>query len=161
MADFIENITTKSAVRKFTNPIESPAEFNNVTGWIHPGDPWRTGVPIGECVKLNYSGTIVWKSGEGKSTGSVIVNSSGISARARHTAVIPQIIGNVILQAMFEGTGTHDEATDKYSAAFKCQHSTGEKYTITFTREQMRVNYRNDEILTMLEAWTDGIPALA
>jgi hypothetical protein len=56
----------------------------------------------------------------------------------------------------------HDIAGDTYSATLKCHDPNGELYFVTFSRQQVSISsYEDDAIRTVIETWSDGVPALA
>jgi hypothetical protein len=60
------------------------------------------------------------------------------------------------------GTAVHVTDDDTFSAVIKCHDANGELYTVTIGRETVSVSsYSADAILTAVETWADGVPALA
>lgn len=52
--------------------------------------------------------------------------------------------------------------SDTFTATLRCHDPNGEVYTVTVGREAVPgSSYSDDAILTAVEAWADGVPALA
>jgi hypothetical protein len=60
------------------------------------------------------------------------------------------------------GDAVHVADDDSFSASLRCHDANGETYTVTFSRDQVRVSsYSDDAILAAIETWADTTPELA
>ena len=75
---------------------------------------------------------------------------------------LTEVLGNSDIETVIGGAPTHKPLGDKHSKTLKSCHTDGDIYSVTFTRDRVRVRaYSNDAILSTLETWADGIAALA
>ncbi len=162
MADFIQNAAVKTAVRKFTSPLESMTVFQNLITDIIANNPWgcvdyvSNGVTIDGCLKgtERYTGKVVYENAVAKTVGqiSIVANSPTGFATDKST-----IIGTAALGTAMGGTPSTDSSGDGFSVQIKCNHTNGEKYTVTVTRDQMRISsYESDAIKDAIETWADA-----
>lgn len=166
MADFIQKTVTKSAVRKFTSPIANISTFQSLVTDIITNNPWGCfdyvsgGETIPGVVKGSeyIAGKIVYEDAEAKELGSVSVKCPSMAAF--NTTVI-SILADATIRSVMGGSPTHDSSEDTFSAVIKCNHSNGEKYTVTLKRDSITVSsYDSDSIVTAIETWADGIALL-
>ena len=167
MADFINTITSKSAVRELRYPIASLAVFDGIISAILTTNPWncipyqfqgesQPGVVIS---KQHYIGKVQYQDGMGKVIGSITVNGP---TQTGFTSTLNAIEGNVGFEGMIGGSAVRDETTDKYSCTLRCNAASGDLYYVTFARDRVRVtSYEDDSVLADLEVWADGISALS
>jgi hypothetical protein len=72
------------------------------------------------------------------------------------------ILGNSALAAALGGTAVRDSARETFSCQLRCHDANGEDYSVTFTRNRVRISsYEDDAILARIEAWADTVAALA
>ena len=70
---------------------------------------------------------------------------------------ISNILGTAALNTAMGGTPSHDSSEDGFSVQIKCNHTNGEKYTVTVKRDSITVScYEADAIVTAIETWTDA-----
>jgi len=162
MADFIQNAAVKSALRKLTAPIDTMATFQSLITDIVTNNPWGCvdyvsgGVTIDGCLKgtERYTGKVVYENALAKTVGqiSITANTSGGFATDVST-----ILSTAALGTAMGGTPSHDSSEDGFSVALKCNHSNGEKYTVTIKRDSISVSsYEADAIVTAIETWADA-----
>lgn len=162
MADFVQNAAVKSAVRKLTVPIETMTIFQNLITDIVTNNPWGCvdyqsgGVTVDGCMKgtERYSGKIVYENGLAKTVGSISIVANTADGFATDKSTI---IGTPALSTAMGGTPSTDSSEDRYSVQIKCNHSNGEKYTVTMKRDSISISsYETDAIMTAIETWADG-----
>jgi hypothetical protein len=167
MADFINTITSKSAVRELRNPIASLAAFDNIISAVVTTNPWNC-VPYqfrGESqpgvgiTREHYIGRVLYQDDMGKVIGTITVRAP---TQAGLISSVNAIEGNAGLEGMIGGSAVRDAATDKYSCTLRCHAESGDLYYVTFARDRVRVtSYKNDSVIDVLESWADGISALS
>ena len=167
MADFMHNSAIKSAIRRFANPFPDVDAFdaiiesvilNNPFGCVSYMNAGRNHPPI-EKIKETYTAKFVYLDGNGKQRGTTSESydtlegyKAGISAVQSHAANITAHGGAV----------ARNEAADTFAVSLKCHDPNGEMYYVNFSRGQVTVtSYTDDAILTVIETWTDGVPAMA
>jgi len=73
-----------------------------------------------------------------------------------------EILADAEMTAAMGGDPVNDQERESYSVALRCHDPSGETYSVTFTRDQIRVSsYSDDAIVAVIEAWADTVPALA
>ncbi|MDD4255929.1 MAG: hypothetical protein PHP59_11210, partial [Methanofollis sp.] len=78
------------------------------------------------------------------------------------TAAKTEILGNAALETAIGGTAVEDPDNESYACRLRCHAANGEVYAVAFTRTSVRVSsYEDDGILATIEAWADGVAALA
>ena len=167
MADFIQNSTVKSAVRKLTNPITDVAAFNTIVQSVITGNPFACTAyetagtshqPV-EKSKETYAAKIVYQDADAKKRGTA---SHSFDTVAGYTAGIPALTGVGSLNTAHNGTPVHNAAGDTFSATLKCHDANGEIYMVTFGRQSVSLtSYSDDAIRTKVETWADTVAALA
>jgi hypothetical protein len=167
MADFVQATVIKSATRALRDPHASLVSLKTTTDNVVLGNPWncisytRAGVtknPV-EINKETFSGTCVYQDTYGKVIGKITISAPTISG---FNATISQILANTALETAIGGIVAHNALQDKASIVLGCCWADGDVFSVTFTRDAVRISsYSNDDILTDLETWADGISALA
>jgi hypothetical protein len=167
MADYIQKPSIKSAVRTLANPIADVAAFDTLVQTVILNNPFGCvsymsgGVnhPPVEKTKEVYTAKIVYQDSEAKRVGS---GSESYNSIAGFNAGITAVLANTANSTAHGGTPVHDTAADTFSAALKCHDPNGELYFVTFSRQQVSISsYEDDAIRTVIETWSDGVPALA
>ena len=70
---------------------------------------------------------------------------------------ISTILGTAALNTAMGGTPSHDSSEDWFNVQIKCNHTNGEKYTVTVKRDSITVSsYEADAIVTAIETWADA-----
>ena len=167
MADFVQKTTVKSSTRKLTSPIPDLTTFVILKQTIIDTNPWgcvdyvSNGATIDGCLagSEKYTGRIVYENGQAKTVGQI-----GISAQsaAAFNTDVNTILGIAALGTAMGGIPSHDSSEDSFSSQIKCNHSNGEKYTVTLKRDSITISsYETDAIVTAIETWADGLPILA
>ena len=167
MADFVQNSQTKTAVRELASPITDVAAFNTIVQTVITTNPFGCvsymsgGVnhPPVEKTKEAYTAKIVYQDTLAKRIGSC---SESYNTIAGFNAGITAVLANTANNTAHAGSPVHDIAGDTYSATLKCHDPNGELYFVTFSRQQVSISsYEDDAIRTVIETWSDGVPALA
>ena len=167
MADFVETSNTKTAVRELIVPIADVNTFNTIVQGVITGNPFECtaytygDVPQDPVMKGSerYTAHVIYQDGEAKVIGLVTARSNTV---AGFNASVTEVLGNAALTTAMAGTPARDEEGETYSCSLKCHDPNGEVYTVTLSRDQVRVSsYSDDAILTKVETWADGVPALA
>jgi hypothetical protein len=167
MAKFVLVSVTKTAVGKLSAPIADAAAFSGIVENVLADNPWGCtswegageSHPAVEKVSEAYTARIVYENGVGRAVGTA-------SARAPtlvgFTAAKTEVLGNAALASALGGTAVADPDREAYSCRLRCHDPAGEVYSVAFTRTSVRVSgYEDDAVLAVIEAWTDGVPALA
>ena len=167
MADYVQRTNIQSAVRKLAEPITDVAAFNMIVQTVITSNPFgcvsymSSGTnhqPV-EKSRETYTGKFVYQDGDAKSIGS---NSESYNSIAGYAAGIAAVLANTANNTAHGGSPVHDVAADTYSATLKCHDPNGELYFVTFSRDQVSISsYEDDAIRTVIETWSDGVPALA
>ena len=167
MADYVQRTNIKSAVRALANPIADVAAFNTIVQSVITTNPFgcvsymNGGInhPPVEKTREAYTAKFVYQDTLAKRIGS---NSESYNSIAGFNAGIPAVLANTANNTAHGGSPVHDVAADTYSATLKCHDPNGELYFVTFSRQQVAISsYEDDAIRTVIETWSDGVPALA
>jgi hypothetical protein len=166
MADFVQTSISKNALRILRNPFPNISAFDTVVSGVVSGNPWgcipytRSGttMPPVEITREVYSGKVMYQNNVGKVIGTITVNAP---TQSGFTAAIAEVLGSTDLETIVGGIPAHDPTRDTYSTTLRCCAADGDLYTVTFTRDRVRVaSYNDDDVLNTLEIWADGITAL-
>ena len=167
MADFVENTSVKSAVRKLANPISDVDMFEVIIQSVILNNPFgcvsymSSGVnhPPVEKTRESYSAKFVYENNDGKRVG---FGSDNYNTIPGYTAGISAVLANAPNRAAHGGAPIWNSAADNFSTTLKCHDPTGEMYYVNFSRQQVTISsYEDDSIRTRVETWVDGVPALA
>jgi len=162
LADYVAKSTVKSSVRNLTAPLESMTVFQNLITDIISNNPWgcvdyvSNGATIDGCLKgtERYSGKVVYKNALAKPVGQISV--TAYTSTGFGTDIIT-ILGTVALNTAMVGTSSPNSSEDGFSVQIKCNHPSGEKYTVTVKRDSITVSsYEADAIVTAIETWADA-----
>jgi hypothetical protein len=167
MADFQLSTTTKTSVRKLTVPIEDAAAFNGIVQDILTNNPWGCtpwesageSHPAVEKASEAYTARIVYEDGVGTVVGTAAARAPTL---AGFTAAKTEILGNATLATALGGSAVADPDREAYACRLRCHDPDGEVYFVTLTRTSVRLSsYEDDALLGTIEAWADGVTALA
>jgi len=167
MVDFVENGTTKSAVRKLTDPIADADAFNTLVQSVITTNPFgcvsymSSGAnhPPVEKTREMYTARFVYEDVDAKRVGT---GSESYNSLAGFNSGIAAVIANASNVAAHGGTVTRNYAADSYAVTLKCHDPNGEMFYVNFSRSQVTVtSYTDDAIRIRVETWADGVPALA
>ena len=167
MADFTQNSNVKTAVRNLAAPIADVAAFDAIIQSVILNNPFGCvsymsgGVnhPPVEKTREAYTAKIVYEDTLAKRVGS---GSESYNTIAGFNAGITAVLANTANNTAHAGSPVHDIAGDTYSATLKCHDPNGELYFVTFSRQQVSISsYEDDAFRTVIETWSDGVPALA
>jgi hypothetical protein len=167
MADFTTGTTTKSAVRKFADPIADVTAFETIVQGVITGNPFQ-------CVSYNaggvehepversrqaYTARVAYEDANAKEVALVIIRAGDVGG---FTTVSNHVIADTDITTSLGGTPSRDSAKETYSATLKCHDANGEIYYLTFGRKQVSLtSYTDEGIRLRVETWADTIPALA
>ncbi|MBP2134505.1 hypothetical protein J2128_002471 [Methanomicrobium sp. W14] len=167
MADFIETINTKTAVRVLATPIADAATFNSIISGVISDNPFEcvdytsngqtvSGVTVS---KQSYTAKFIYEDDDAKTVGSMSLKAPTVDS---YNEVITQILANTALATEIGGDCIRDSEKDVFSCTIKCMDAGGELYYVTFSRNNVRVSsYNDDAILANVETWADSVAALA
>jgi hypothetical protein len=166
MGDFVQRTVVKSAVRTFTNPIPDFATFNTIINSFYD-HCWGHEEEV-EPLAGVHSAIAAIVQNNGDFTGKVTVSTFHKDIT---THILDMLNTNPSFVSTFMGGGAgadgglYEDVSKRTPIAsrymFKCRGSRG-TFTVVHTNEQMRINsYTDNSVLTGLEAWADGLPALA
>ncbi len=167
MGDFVQQSITKTAVRELTSPISDVTTFNTLVAGVISGNPWScTAYEIGGVAqpavaksREGYTARIQYEDNEAKLLGYVNARAPTV---AGFSSSVTAILADTALATAMGGDPIRNTDEESFSATLKCHHANGEIYTVTFTRDQVRVSsYSDDAILTAIETWADTKPELA
>ena len=167
MADFVEKSNTKTAVRMLAEPI---ADVNTLRGIVQTVlvtnpfgcTPYESGGVTQDPVAKSreaYTARILFQDDDGRTVGQVTARAPSV---AGFNASISEIMASTELAAAMGGDPARDTRNERYLCALRCHGSGGEVYTVTFSRDQVRISsYSDDAIVGLVEAWADTVPELA
>jgi len=167
MADFTQNTNVKSAVRKLANPIADVAAFDAIIQSVILNNPFgcvsymSAGVnhPPVEKTRESYTARFVYQDLEAKKVGST---SESYNTIAGFNTGIAAVIANSANNTAHGGDPVRNPEGDTFSATLKCHDPNGELYLVNFSRQKVTISsYEDDAIRTVIETWSDGVPALA
>jgi len=167
MADYVQNTNVKSAVRKLAAPIADLATFNTIVQSVINTNPFgcvsymSAGVnhPPVEKTRESYTARFVYQDPEAKKVGST---SESYNTIAGFNTGIAAVIANSANNTAHGGDPVRNPEGDTFSATLKCHDPNGELYLVNFSRRQVTISsYEDDAIRTVIETWSDGVPALA
>ena len=167
MGDFVQQSITKTAVRELTSPIADITTFNTLVAGVISGNPWNcTAYEIGGVAQApvaksreGYTARIEYENAEAKIVGSVSARAPTV---AGFNGTVTAVLADAALATAMGGDANHVAEDDSFSATLKCHDANGETYTVTFSRDEVRVaSYSDDAILTAIETWADTKTELA
>lgn len=167
MADFVQRSIVKSAVRELTTPIADAAAFAAIPASVISTNPFGCtpydsgGVTMDPVTKTRetYGARIVYENDDAKTVGSLNVRAP---TTASFGTIKTEILGDTEIATAMGGDPVNMAEDESYSTTLRCHDPSGETYTVTFTRTEVRVSsYSDDAILAVVEAWADTVPALA
>jgi hypothetical protein len=167
MADFTSGAVTKSAVRKFADPIADVTAFETIVQGVITGNPFQCvsynagGVehdPV-ERTRQAYTARVAYEDANAKQVGLVIIRAPDVGG---FTSVANHVIADTAIATSIGGTPSRDSARETFSATLKCHDANGELYFLTFSRSQVTLtSYTDEGIRLRVETWADTLPALA
>jgi len=167
MADFVQTINTKTAVRELTAPIADVNTFNTVVQAVLDDNPFGCTSYIQNDVQQDpvmksreaYSARVVYQDDEASTVGYVTARAPSI---AGFNASITEVLANEALTTAMGGDPVRDAERDSYAVTLKCHDASGEIYYVAFSRDRVTVSsYSDDAIRTAVETWADTVAALA
>ena len=167
MADFTENTTIRSAVRRLANPLPGVASLDAIVQSVILNNPFgcvsymSSGVnhPPVEKSRESYTAKFVYEDSNAKRTGT---GSETYNTIAGFNAGIAAVLANSANITAHGGTPVHNAEGDSYSTTLRCHDPNGELYYVSFSRNRVTISSFTDaSIQTVIETWADGVPALA
>jgi hypothetical protein len=167
MGDFVQQSIVKTAVRDLSVPIENITTFNTLVAGVISGNPWScTSYEIAGVVqdpvtktREGYTARVYYEDEEAKLVGTVSARASSV---AGFNAAVTAILADSGLATAMGGDASHGGEDDTFSATLRCHDANGETYTVTFSRDAIRVSsYSDDAILAAIETWADTKTELA
>ena len=96
----------------------------------------------------------MYENGEAKTVGQISISAK---TYAGFNTDLSTILGTAALSTLMGGTPSHDSSEDGFSVQIKCNHTNGEKYTVTVKRDSITFSsYEADAIVTAIETWADA-----
>ncbi len=166
MADFVQTTVTKTAVRELATPIADVATFSGIVQTVIAENPWlctsyeSQGATIPGVVKSReaYTARVLYQDADARTIGQVTAREPSV---AGFGAAVAEIIANENLATAMGGTAARDQEAESYSATLSCHDANGETYSVTFSRNAVRISsYNDDAIRARIETWADGVAAL-
>jgi hypothetical protein len=167
MADFVENTAVKSAVRKLQEPIADLSTFSTIVQAVITGNPFgcvsymTAGVnhPPVEKTREMYTAKFVYEDVDAKRLGTGSENYNSI---AGFNAGVAAVLANTANITAHGGTVSRNPAGDTFAVTMKCHDPNGELFYVSLSRDRVTVSsYQDDGIRVRIEAWADGVTALA
>jgi hypothetical protein len=167
MADFVQTGLTKTSVRELATPFVDIAAFDAIIETVLNDNPFlcvdyeEAGVPLPGVARNreSYTVRVNYEDGDGRRVGTVTARAptvAGFGTAAAH------IMADTDLAASLGGSAVRDSARETFSCQPRCHDANGEDYSVTFTRNRVRISsYEDDAILARIEAWADTVAALA
>lgn len=166
MADFESGTTTKSAVRKFAEPLADVTAFETIVQGVITNNPFQCvtynagGVehqPV-ERTRQAYTARVAYEDADAKQVALVIIRAPDVGG---FTSVANHVIADAAMATSLGGTPSRDSGRETFSATLKCHDANGELYFLTFSRKQVTLTSYTDEAIRLrVETWADSIPAL-
>ncbi|MEN6443856.1 MAG: hypothetical protein ABFC71_08890 [Methanoregula sp.] len=166
MADFVPATITKSAVRKFADPLEDVTAFETIVQGVITNNPLlcvpynASGVnhPPVERSRQGYTARVIYEDTDANQVGLITIRANDV---AGFTTVANHVIADTAIATSLGGTPVRDSARETFTATLKCHDANGEIYYLNFSRSQVTLtSYTDDAIRIAVETWADSIPAL-
>ena len=167
MADFIETSNTRASVRALASPISDITAFDAIVQTVLDENPFGcvdfvdSGVAMDGVYRgrESYTVRVNYENGEGRTIGAITARSPTV---AGFGALATEIMGNAEVATAMGGTAVRDSEREAFSCQLRCHDPNGEDYTVTFTRNAVRIaSYTDDAIRLKVETWADLVAALA
>ena len=167
MAHFNQRAGTKSAVRQLKNSFPDVMAFNAVVQSLILKNPlgctfYRSAKkhhPPVERVREMYTAKFVYENAKGKRIGTGQDMYDSIDG---YQYGIAAVISNMANIAAHGGKAKHIPGADLFSVTLKCHDPNGELFFLSIARDRVTLSsYSDDAIRSRVEAWADGVPALA
>ncbi|MFH0966943.1 MAG: hypothetical protein V1862_04580 [Methanobacteriota archaeon] len=101
----------------------------------------------------SYTGRVAYENAEAKTVGTISIKAPTPSA---FSTDVSTIIATTDLNTVMGGTPSHDNSEDRFSCTLKCQHGSGELYSVRFARDSTTLSsYEADSIRKAFETWVD------
>ncbi|MHC1626040.1 MAG: hypothetical protein ACXQTG_04340 [Methanoculleaceae archaeon] len=167
MADFVQTRNTKSAVRKLTRKIPDIGTFDAIVQDVLTNNPWgcvdyvqggvtHDGVAI---ASERYTLRLDYENGEAEKVGEASFVCPTVAA---YNQLASDIATETVVSGAMGGSPVRRPDDDLYYVRFRCHDAGGEIYYVTISRDRVRLtSYEDDAIRNTLEAWADGVMALA
>jgi hypothetical protein len=167
MADFISGTVTKSAIRKFADPLPDVTAFETIVQGVITNNPFQcvpysqagANHPPVERSRAGYTARVAFMDADAKQTGLVIIRAASV---AGFTAVANHVMADTAVATALGGTPSRDFGHEAFTVTLKCHDANGEDYFVTFSRSQVTLtSYSDEAIRSRVETWADSVAALA
>ena len=167
MANFVPRSIVKSAIRTLITEIPTLAAFSGVVDGILTNNPFGCtayesgGVSYDPVEKTRevYTARFIYEDNEAVTIATSAIKCPTVAA---YNGVVTAVPAATAINTAIGETGVHVLDDDSFSATVKCHDANGELYNISISRTAVSISgYTADAILTTVEAWADGVPALA
>ncbi len=138
MANFVSGSVVKSAVRRLTAPIPTPAAFSEVVDDILTNNPFGCtayesagqSMPAVEKTREAYTARFVYEDSEAVTIATTAV---GYPTAAAYTGVVTAVPAATAINTAIGETGVHVTDDDSFSATVRCHGTNGELYNVSVT----------------------------
>jgi hypothetical protein len=167
MADFVQTGMTKTSVRELATPFVDVAAFDAVIEAVLNDNPFQcvdyevAGVTLPGVARNreSYTVRVNYEDNEGTRVGTATARAPTVAGFGTAATLI---MADTDLAAALGGSAVRDAARETFSCQLRCHDANGEDYSVTFTRNRVRISsYEDDAILTRIETWADTVAALA
>jgi hypothetical protein len=167
MADFVQTGMTKTSVRELAIPFATVAAFDAIIETVLADNPFQcvdyeeAGVTLPGVARNreSYTVRVNYEDNEGRRVGTVTARAPTVAGFGTAAA---NIMADTDLAAALGGSAVRDSARETFSCQLRCHDANGEDYSVTFTRNRVRISsYEDDAILARIETWADTVAALA
>ena len=165
-ADFVPNGIVKSAVRRLTNPLTDADSLDAIVQSIILNNPFgcvsymNAGAnhPPVEKIKETYTAKFAYLDGDGKRRGTTSESYDTLTGYTAGIAAVQSHAANITAHG---GAVARNQEADTFSVSLKCHAPNAELYFVNFSRNQVTItSYTEDSILSVIETWADGVPAM-
>jgi len=166
MPDFKLKPGSKSACRYLKSPIGDILVFNEIVSSLILKNPLgctsyhtaRKHYPPVQKVREMYTAKFVYLNAKGKRIGTGLDMYDSVEG---YQTGIAAVISNMANIASHRGKVKHIPGADHFSVLLKCHDADGELYFLSLARDRVTLSsYTDDRIRTIVEVWTDTVPAL-
>lgn len=167
MADFTTSNTTKSAIRKLTDPLADVTAFDNIVQGVVTNNPFQCvaynagGIdhPPVERSREGFTARIIYQDALAKTVALITIRAPTITS---FTTVANHITTDTAIATALGGTPVRDFGNERYTSTLRCHDANGEIYYVNFSRDRVSLtSYSDEAIRSRVETWADTVAALA
>lgn len=159
-ANFTEKTVNKTAERKLTTALSTISNLQTVvTAWASNES---LGLTANEVKKINLQVPIVYFSGMGDETGTIIMKTTLLSKYDDAVEFLEDNADVVLnMTGDEEGEGAQDDEEASWMYEFSCKLG-NDSFQMSFQKDKVVLkNYSNDATLAAVETWCDNQALLA